>query len=49
MKAFLYEDGTLESNPLEAFSKRQVELAKERSDVVEPYRRKDELSSGVHH
>jgi len=39
VKAFIHKDGTLESNPL--WSPKPVELAKERSDVVEPRRRKD--------
>jgi len=49
VEAFVYEDGdgTLESNPL--LSLQPVELAKERSDVVEPRRGKDKPSSRVHH
>ena len=48
VKAFVHEDGTnFESNPLRSLQ--PVELAEERSDVVEPRRRKDEPSSGIHH
>jgi len=40
VKAFVYVDGTLERNPL--CSLQPIEQTKERSDVVEPRRRKDE-------
>jgi len=43
VKAFVYEDGTLDSNPLRSLQ--PVELVKERSDVVEPRRRKDDRAA----
>jgi len=47
MQAFIYEDGEFEVNP---FSNLQpMELTKNRSDMVEFRRRKNQPSSCIHH